>query len=140
MLPIPSRPASWDWLLAVDDADSFLERSGAGWRCSQMLDHWRQHYGCSSPANTGEADRPQAAPIAAAVLPQTLRERTKGSEWTPAEKEALRDAVHQAGPGGAAAAARELGISQARVSGLLASLGKDLTPGVWAAGTTRKRA
>lgn len=75
------------------------------------------------------------------VLPQALRDRVKGSRWTDAEKKALKDAINKAGPGGAAAAARELGLSQARISELISNTGKDLRPSVWSAlASTSKRA
>lgn len=139
MLPLPGRPTSWDWLLAVDDADTFLESLGAGWRCSEILDYWRQRGEVNKPAERAEPENPgtqsgQQQP----AFPDALRRRKKGSRWTDNHKTELRDFVSTAGHGGQAAAARALDITEARVSELIASLGKDLSASTWPAAVAKR--
>lgn len=69
-------PPSWNWVLSVDDADSFLESMGMGFTCSGVLAHW---YAEACP----DALAPEVSALAAAepqgkmVIPWTPERRAK---------------------------------------------------------------
>ena len=42
-LELPTLPLDWNWLLSIDDADSFLESKGMGFSCSGVLACWHEH-------------------------------------------------------------------------------------------------
>lgn len=37
LLPLPSVPDGWDWLISIEDADSFVAARGMGWACSERV-------------------------------------------------------------------------------------------------------
>lgn len=49
LLPLPSVPDGWDWLISIEDADSFVAARGMGWACSErvayLLEQSRQEGG-----------------------------------------------------------------------------------------------
>lgn len=69
LLELASPSPSWDWVLAVDDADYFLASAGAGFRCSGVLAYWR---GEDSPYTAPLEPRlkpPQPEPIQSTEAP-----------------------------------------------------------------------
>ena len=39
LLPLSGPPDGWDWLVSIDDCDSFLKTQGMQWSCSEVLKH-----------------------------------------------------------------------------------------------------
>lgn len=60
LLELDVIPEDWSWVMAVSDADSFLESVGMGFRCSDILAYWR---GDPSPYTTVEPATAQTGPV-----------------------------------------------------------------------------
>ena len=39
LLPLHTLPDGWEWLVSIDDADSFVKARGMGWSCSSIVEH-----------------------------------------------------------------------------------------------------
>ncbi len=119
LLELPSVTDDWDWVLAVEDADSFLQRAGMGFLCSDVLAYWRGEP--SIYDKTQGADR-------------VGKGNASSVTWTPERLDELRTyrAEH-----GTKAAAEKFGVSGARVRALLP--GKKSEQGGYSAFTHRPK-
>jgi hypothetical protein len=39
LLPLQTLPDGWDWLVSLDDADTFVKARGMGWSCTGIVEH-----------------------------------------------------------------------------------------------------
>jgi hypothetical protein len=39
LLPLQTLPDGWDWLVSLDDADTFVKTQGMGWSCTERVKH-----------------------------------------------------------------------------------------------------
>lgn len=39
LLPLKTLPDGWDWLVSLDDADTFVKAQGMGWSCTGIVEH-----------------------------------------------------------------------------------------------------
>jgi len=127
LLPMKGNPSGHDWLLPVDDADKFLETCGAGWRCSQMLTLWREHYGLASASSTAPAGA-APAPAPGKTFPvDQLPAHTKGDVWPDAAAQVVQKWLSENGRGALTAAANFYGVQPSALSSVLARVKKSAT-------------
>ena len=127
LLPMKGNPSGPDWVLAVDDADEFLKACGAGWRCSQVLTFWREHYGLASAPSSALADA-APAPASGNKFPvDQLPAHTKGDVWPDAKAQAVQKWVSENGRGALTAAANFYGVQPSALSSVLDRVKKSAT-------------
>lgn len=78
LLELRALPSNWDWVMAVDDADSFLKLVDAGFTCSGVLAYWRgEESPYTAPSDNALMARSQSPTASAQTAPGV----GKSSEW-----------------------------------------------------------